>query len=69
MRLYGAMTLEAYLVKHGLTFSEFARRVETHPEQIRRYVKAGRIPRPKTMALITEVTGGEVTATDFYERA
>lgn len=66
----GDMQLIDYLKKHDLTQAEFARRVKESAQNINRYVKRKRIPSDaEVMQRINVVTGGEVTANDFYNIA
>jgi hypothetical protein len=61
------MKLSTYLADNGISYSAFARAVGApYPRTIERYAKGQRTPRPAMMARIREVTGGQVTAEDFY---
>lgn len=60
------MKLATYLEKHRISRTEFAERVGVSAEAIRLWMAGERQPRRKVMAAITEATGGEVTANDFY---
>jgi transcriptional regulator with XRE-family HTH domain len=62
---YARMKLDQYLTELGLTEAEFARLTGLYQSTIHR-LKRGQIPGPATMARIAEVTGGKVSANDFY---
>lgn len=59
------MTLEDYLCKNGLKPHEFALRIDTSREAVRRYVSGERLPRPDIMARIVAATGGAVTDSEI----
>lgn len=40
--------------------------IDVTPQAVERYVNGKRIPEPEVMAKIFEVTGGAVSANDFY---
>ena len=63
------MKLRAYMQKEGLGDAQFAERIGVHRQTVRQYREGKRIPRPEIMRRIVEVTGGEVTAQDFYDAA
>ena len=60
--------LKAYRKARGLTMEEFARKVGVQRAAVSKWER-GSIPRPEIMRRIVEVTGGEVTAQDFYDAA
>ena len=61
-----SMRLADYLTSHDLGFDDFAARIGTTAESVRRYARGTRIPRPAVMAKIVTATKGAVLATDFY---
>lgn len=63
------MRLADYLKEKGIDPKDFAREIDVKQPSISRYLTGKRIPRPEKMAAIQKATGGEVTATDFYEAA
>ncbi|MGG5811443.1 helix-turn-helix domain-containing protein [Falsiroseomonas sp. CW058] len=61
------MTLEQYRQSRGLTLAELARELGLHDARsVHRYLHGERIPRPAVMRRIMAVTGGAVTASDFF---
>lgn len=60
------MDLLEYAKKEGLTLSAIAESLETSVVNISRYCAGKVIPRPEMMRKIHDLTGGEVTASDFY---
>lgn len=60
------MKLEVWRNKNGVSRSAFAESIETSEETVRRYENGNRIPTRNIMPKITEVTGGQVIAGDFY---
>lgn len=61
------MKLAAYLEANGLSYAEFARRIDAKSaETVRRYAVEGRVPTPKIMEKIALATGCQVTANDFF---
>lgn len=60
------MTLRDYLEETGQTIADFARRHDWSPFTVGKWARHERIPRPKQMARLQEVTGGSVSAADFY---
>lgn len=59
------MKLGTWLEEKGITREAFAARIETTAPSVTRYVNGERVPRPRIMKRITEVTLGQVTANDF----
>ncbi len=59
------MKLRSYLEKNGISERAFADRIGCSQASVNRYC-GERIPEPDTMRKIIEITGGEVTANDFY---
>lgn len=60
------MKLATYLEHHGISFSEFARRMGTkHPRTVERYAKGQRIPSGRMMAAIVAASAGAVQPADF----
>jgi transcriptional regulator with XRE-family HTH domain len=63
------MTLDAYLRKHGLTSSQFAKATGVLTKQtVHNYRHGIRFPSAESMRLIDEKTQGEVTPQDFVEQ-
>lgn len=62
------MQFSEYVNKQNITQEELADILDTTQASICRWLKGENIPRPEQMARITEWSGGEVTANDFYER-
>lgn len=62
------MQFAEYVNKQNITQEELAAILDTTQGSICRWLKGENIPRPEQMAKITEWSGGEVTANDFYER-
>lgn len=62
------MQLNKYIEKTEKTINQAAKELGFNYEDLRRYCAGLVIPRPDRMAKITEWSGGEVTANDFYER-
>ena len=61
------MKLRGWRNKNGVSRSAFAEKIKTSDETVRRYENGDRIPTRDIMSKITEVTGGEVMAGDFYD--
>lgn len=59
------MRLSDYLHQKNLTDAAFARLVGISSEAVRRY-KDKRVPEPKVMRKIIEVTDGQVQPNDFF---
>ncbi len=60
------MTLEKYLIKHGLTSVAFAEKVGVDQSTIHRLRKRDQIPSRDLMDRIFKATGGAVRADDFF---
>lgn len=60
------MKLSEYLQKNGILQAEFARKIGVTQGIVSYYVSGRTMPTRKNMQKIIEVTGGEVTADDFY---
>lgn len=60
--------LTKYRAANGLTMERFAQMVGVQRAAVSKWEK-GSIPRPAIMRRIAEVTGGAVTAADFYAPA
>jgi transcriptional regulator with XRE-family HTH domain len=67
--IYGGMTLNDYLAETGETQTKFAKLVGASQADISRYVAGKRRPRADVLIKIYEVTGGRVTANDFFGMA
>lgn len=61
------MKLIDYMKLHGKTDQDIAAAVGKTPSGVRKWMYGERIPRPDQMRKITEITGGEVTANDFFD--
>lgn len=59
-------TLREYINQNNLSQVEFGELIGVSQPAVDRYIDGDRIPRPKIMEKISKVTGGEVTANDFY---
>lgn len=60
------MKLSEFLQENGMTQTAFSEQIGCKPAVISRYVNGERIPEPEIMKNIHEITGGLVTANDFY---
>ena len=60
------MKLVDHLSREGKTPAAFAGEIGTTVMAVYRYLSGKRIPTPEVMARIVAVTGGQVTANDFY---
>lgn len=60
------MKLREYLEKNRIFQAEFAKKIGVTQGIISYYVNGRTMPTRKNMQRIIEVTGGEVTADDFY---
>ena len=61
------MNLSDYLHQNGITHEKFARQLGlASARSTQRYATGERMPRPKIMEKIRAITGGTVTAADFY---
>jgi transcriptional regulator with XRE-family HTH domain len=63
------MKLKDWLIKEGLTVTEFARRMGKPQPTIARYVSGDRMPEKEAMRQIMKMTRGKVQPNDFYEAA
>lgn len=59
------MTLDKWLTARGMTNEQFAGKLNSNGETVRRYRKGLRWPDRETMLKIFAATGGQVTANDF----
>lgn len=59
------MKLSAWISKKKLTHAAFGAMIGATQAAVSRYVSGQRVPRPRVMARIVEVTKGQVTANDF----
>ena len=62
------MQLTKFIEKENKTINEASKELGWNYEDMRRYCAGLVIPRPDRMAKITEWSGGEVTANDFYAK-
>lgn len=60
------MRLVKWMAKAGLRPDTLAPKIGVTPTAVYRYLDGSRIPDPPIMAKIREVSGGRVTADDFY---
>lgn len=58
--------LKKYLKNNNITQKKFAELIGVDKMTLWRYVQGSRIPKPKIMQKIFELTNGQVTANDFY---
>ena len=61
------MKLSEWLEHTGTDPADFASRINTTPMSVSRYLSGKRIPDRAIMPRIKTVTGGAVTADDFYD--
>jgi DNA-binding transcriptional regulator YdaS (Cro superfamily) len=59
------MRLDVYLENSQTPVEKFAEAIGVHRTSVYRFIKGLAFPRPSTIARITEVTKGKVTANDF----
>lgn len=61
------MKLDDFLNESGMSVAVFAKQIGLEDvRSIYRYINEERIPKRQTMMRISQVTGGKVTADDFY---
>lgn len=60
------MTLNEYMAQNSTSMRDVAAAIGVTYEAIRRYANGERIPKPDILNKITKLTGGAVTANDFY---
>lgn len=61
------MNLADYLQEQGIRPSQFAEQIGLPASTITRILKdEARVPRPETIALIADATGGKVSLVDWY---
>ena len=60
------MKLAAYLKTSGETHASFGGKVGVSAFAVGKYARGTRVPRPLVMQRIQVVTGGAVTANDFF---
>ena len=61
--------LRKYRLKKGLTVEQLAQRLGVAKSAVSRWENGVMIPRPATMRLVMEVTGGAVRPEHFYGAA
>lgn len=62
------MTLLEFMRREGIDDAEMARRVgDCSAGAIRKWKYGERVPRPKFMNRIREVSGGQISPADFYD--
>lgn len=62
------MTLKEFLNSKKISIEDFAQEMGLSYAAVRQYVNAGRVPTPKIMRKIINITGGAVQPNDFYEQ-
>lgn len=62
------MQFSEYINQKNIKQEDAAIQLSTTQASICRWIKGENMPRPEQMRKITEWSGGEVTANDFYER-
>ena len=60
------MKLKEYLILKKQSIEDFAREIRLSYAAVRLYVNAGRVPTPKVMRRIVDITNGAVTPNDFF---
>jgi len=60
------MKLKEYLILKKQSIEDFSLELGLSYAAVRLYVNAGRVPTPKVMRKIIEITNGAVTPNDFY---
>ena len=60
------MTLKDFLKNKKISIEAFAREIGLSYAAVRQYTNAGRVPKPKVMRRIINVTGGTVQPNDFF---
>lgn len=60
------MTLKDFLKLKKQSLEDFARELGLSYAAVRQYVNAGRVPTPKVMRRIVDITNGAVTPNDFF---
>lgn len=63
------MRLKTYLKRKGETIRGFARRIETTPSAMHRYVTGAAVPPPRVMVAVHRATQGAVDPNSFYDLA
>ena len=61
------MTLEEYLLAHGITSRQFAKELKSSLSGVNKWRQQQRIPRPKIMERIIHLTKGKVRYEDWYK--
>ena len=59
------MRLDDWIAQRGITREAFAALIDVEAPTVTRYANGDRVPRPRIMRRIIEVTEGQVTANDF----
>lgn len=65
-KILGVMKLQAYLDEQKLTHLAFGQLVGASEFGVRKWARGERTPRGAAMRKIQEVTGGAVSAADFF---
>ena len=60
------MKLSEYIKNKNLPYAEVAELLGVDPQAIYYWISGERIPKPENMRKIFEITGGAVTANDFF---
>lgn len=59
--------LEKWIIQKGLTDKEFSEMIGIKLNSLRRYFRRDRRPSFKILEKINKITGGAITANDFYD--
>ena len=62
------MKLKTYLTQNAINQSQFAALIGVHRSTVHRFIEGTRRPDLTTLERIHRVTGGSVTAVDFFKR-
>ncbi|EHM01203.1 DNA-binding helix-turn-helix protein [Acetobacteraceae bacterium AT-5844] len=60
------MTLREWMAREGLSNQDMGQRLGRAANSVSRWRNGTRLPRPSDLVAIARVTGGEVTANDFF---
>lgn len=63
------MDLQTHIESKGETPEIFAAKIPVRPFTVRRWMLGDRVPTKALMPRVVEVTDGQVTPNDFFERA
>lgn len=62
------MNIKEYLEKYGIPQTAFARRLQVNRNTIRDYMAGKYYPRPDIAKMIVEITDGQVTLEDIFNK-